>query len=84
MGGTSDLNFQDAEMAEAASICAALVTCIKEGLDCIEIESEAKTIIQMVNKEVGGDATIEFFLHDILYLARTMRSVELFVPRNGN
>lgn len=62
MGG---LYFNTAAMAEAAAIRVALVVCLELGYEEVEIESDSKMIISMVNGECEVDATLECYFHDI-------------------
>ena len=46
--GVAGLLFNNAVMAEAAAIRAALGICIEEGCDVVEIESDSQSLIRML------------------------------------
>ncbi|KAM1773057.1 hypothetical protein ACFX12_042592 [Malus domestica] len=84
-GGSGTGYCHSAAAAEAYVICAALGACIDHGFDDVIIESDAKTIILMLRKEVALDFSIECILGDIEVLAQRLKSVTFaFVPRECN
>ncbi|CAN6587096.1 unnamed protein product [Malus baccata var. baccata] len=63
----------------------ALVKCRDLGSDKVEVESDALSIIQMLNGERSIDARLECLLFDIKALASHIREVKfMFVQRSGN
>ncbi|KAB2617762.1 hypothetical protein D8674_013631 [Pyrus ussuriensis x Pyrus communis] len=78
VGGIGGLFFNNAEMAEAAVICVALMVCIEMGCDEVEIESDSYVIISMLNGEYVVDATLECFIHDIGHLASQLGGEKCF------
>ena len=84
-GGLGSLRFHSAEAAEAAAIRNALSFCLIHKFECVFIESNAKTIVQMITKERVWDYRLDSILGDIEDIARKIPSVEFsFVPRAGN
>ncbi|KAM1736077.1 hypothetical protein ACFX12_014475 [Malus domestica] len=84
-GGSGTGFSHSAAAAEASAIRFALLSCIDHGFDDIIVESDARTIIMMLKKEIVADFSIECILDDIEVLAQKLRSVSFaFVPREGN
>ena len=84
-GGSGGGLCHSAATAEAWAIREALSACEDHGFDNVIIESDAKSIIQMLRKEVPTDFSIECILGDIVNLARSLSSVSFdFVSRMGN
>ncbi|RXH68596.1 hypothetical protein DVH24_030929 [Malus domestica] len=51
-----------------------LQECAKEAIQSIEIETDAKTIVQMINKETRTDASLEDIINDIWNLAQSFQN----------
>ena len=84
-GGVGDLFFNTATMAEATAIYAALLVCTEVGCDEVEVESDSKVIISILNGECMVDATLKYFIHDIGNLVSQLEEVRfVFVKRSGN
>ncbi|XP_050156314.1 uncharacterized protein LOC126630260 [Malus sylvestris] len=84
-GGSGSMSFHSASAAEAAAIRIALEGCLFRGFGNVVIESDAKTIVQMIRKEITQDFRLECILDDIEVLARRMQAVVfVFVPRECN
>ncbi|XP_068309706.1 uncharacterized protein [Pyrus communis] len=73
-GGSRDMYSHSDEMPEATALRAVMQECAKEGIHSIEIETDAKTIVHMINKETGTDASLETMIHDIWNLAQTFQN----------
>ncbi|KAM1233875.1 hypothetical protein ACFX13_003606 [Malus domestica] len=83
--GGSGVGYCHSAAAEAIAIRAALMACIDHGFDDVIIESNARSIILMLKKEVVIDFSIECILGDIEILAQKLMSVSFaFVSREGN
>ncbi|XP_068328217.1 uncharacterized protein [Pyrus communis] len=77
--------FNDAAMVEAAAIRAALVMCRDMHYEMVEIESDALSIINMINRECSIDATLVCFIFFIKNLASQFREVKfMYVQWSGN
>ncbi|KAM2660428.1 hypothetical protein EV2_022844 [Malus domestica] len=84
-GGVGGKFFNDAAMVEAAAIRAALVICRDMHYEMVEIESNALSLINMINEEYSIDANLECFIFDIQNLASQIWEVKfMHVQRNGN
>ncbi|KAM1318319.1 hypothetical protein PS1_003509 [Malus domestica] len=84
-GGSGVGYCHSAAAAEAIAIRAALMACIDHGFDDVIIESNARSIILMLKKEVVIDFSIGCILGDIEILAQKLMSVSFaFVSREGN
>ncbi|KAB2623437.1 ribonuclease H protein [Pyrus ussuriensis x Pyrus communis] len=75
-GGWENLH-RSVEIVEATALRAALQECAKKDIHSIEIETDAKTIMQMINKETGTEASLEDIIHDIWKLAQTFQNATL-------
>ncbi|XP_008392737.1 uncharacterized protein [Malus domestica] len=77
--------FNDAAMVEAAAIRAALVVCRDMHYEMVEIESDALSLINMINGECSIDANLECFIFYIQNLVSQIREVKfMHVQRSGN
>ncbi|XP_050104698.1 uncharacterized protein LOC126584326 [Malus sylvestris] len=84
-GGSGVGYCHSAAAAEAIAIRAALMACIDHRFDDVIIESNARSIILMLKKEVVIDFSIECILGDIDILEQKLMSVSFaFVSREGN
>ncbi|CAN6677227.1 unnamed protein product [Malus baccata var. baccata] len=84
-GGVGGKFFNDAAMVEAAAIRAALLICRDMHYEMVEIESNALSLINMINGECSIDANLECFIFDIQNLASQIRKVKfMHVRRNDN
>ncbi|RXH96620.1 hypothetical protein DVH24_009124 [Malus domestica] len=73
--------FNNAAVVEAAAVRAALIFCWEQGCSKVEIESDAQSLVKMINGEVSTDATFDCNL----FLTPQLEEVKfLFVPRSGN
>ncbi|CAN6577830.1 unnamed protein product [Malus baccata var. baccata] len=73
--------FNNAAVVEAAAVRAALIFCWEQGCSKVEIESDAQSLVKMINGEVSTDATFDCYL----FLTPQLEEVKfLFVPRSGN
>ncbi|KAM2075262.1 hypothetical protein ACFX1T_038167 [Malus domestica] len=85
VGGSGSMRFHSAAAAEAAAIREALEDCLLRGFGNVIIESDAKTIVQMIRNELTQDFRLECLLGDIEFLARRMQAVVfVFVSRESN
>ena len=70
---------------EAAAIRDAIMACSTFGFNKVIIESDAKSIIQMLRKETPIDYSLESILSDIKFLAQNLTGVSfVFVSRKCN
>ena len=84
-GGSGKSRFHSAAAAEAAAIRGALFFCLQKNFDSVIIESDAKSIVQMIRKEVSRDFRIDCLISDIEVLARSLKYVTFSsVPRESN
>ncbi|XP_070679310.1 uncharacterized protein [Malus domestica] len=84
-GGSGSIRFHSAAAAEVAAIREALEDCLLRGFRNVIIESDAKTIVQMIRNELTQDFRLECLLGDIEFLARRMQAVVfIFVSRESN
>ncbi|KAB2631300.1 hypothetical protein D8674_008819 [Pyrus ussuriensis x Pyrus communis] len=84
-GGERGVFYNNAAMAKAAVIRAALMLYTEMGCDEVEIESNSQVIISMLNGGYVVDATLKCFIHDIGHLVSQLRGVRfVFVKRNAN
>nr|XP_028960774.1 uncharacterized protein LOC114825894 [Malus domestica] len=71
--------------AEMLAIRTALEFCVRCGFNSMAIESDAKSIIQMLRNETTPDFSLECIFGDIVTLARGLESVTYeFVSRESN
>ena len=61
-------------MAETTALRVVLQECAKEDIQFIEIETNAKPIVHMINLETGMDASLEGIIHYIWNLAQTFQN----------
>ncbi|CAN6713066.1 unnamed protein product [Malus baccata var. baccata] len=84
-GGSRSMRFHSVATVEAAAIREALEDCLLRGFGNVIIESDAKTIVQMIRNELTQDFRLECLLGDIEFLARRMQAVVfVFVSRESN
>ncbi|XP_009348383.2 uncharacterized protein LOC103940032 [Pyrus x bretschneideri] len=80
-GGAGGCFFNNAAVVEAAAVRAALIFYWEQGCSKVEIESDAQSLVKMINGEVSTDATFDCNL----FLTPQLEEVKfLFVPRSGN
>ncbi|XP_070661237.1 uncharacterized protein [Malus domestica] len=76
---------RSAAAAEMLAIRTALEFCVRCGFNSVAIESDAKSIIQMLWNETTPDFSLECIFGDIVTLARGLESVTYeFVSRESN
>ncbi|XP_050142311.1 uncharacterized protein LOC126618317 [Malus sylvestris] len=89
VGGTGGGYFLSSDMAEAAAIRQGMQMCVLRGLldsgEILEVESDSKGLVQMLNKEIQADVLLEIYLVDIWNLMQSFQSVKfIFTPRQCN
>ncbi|CAN6579067.1 unnamed protein product [Malus baccata var. baccata] len=77
-GGSGSMRFHS---ATAAAIREALEDCLLRGFRNVIIKSDAKTIVQMIIKELTQDFRLECLLGDIEFLARRINKVAHLVAK---
>ena len=84
-GGSWILRFHSAAAAEAAAIRGALEFFLEQNFENVILESDAKSIIQMIRNELPHDFRLDCLLSDIEFLVRRVKSVTfVFVSRESN
>lgn len=61
-GGAGGCFFNIAAVVEAAAVRSALIFCWEQGCSKVEIESDAQSLVKMINGEVSTDATFDCYL----------------------
>ena len=84
-GGSGSCSFNSVAAAEAAAIREALIFCVNQVFEKVIIESDARSIIQMLRMEASHDFSLASLLSDIECLARGLKEVSfVFAPRASN
>ncbi|RXH72059.1 hypothetical protein DVH24_025560 [Malus domestica] len=64
-------------MVEAEAIQAAVLTCIDKGFESVQIESDSKCLVDMLNGKTQLDVVIEGILFYVQWLKQQLRSIEV-------
>ena len=86
VGGNGGEYFLSSDMAEAAAIRHGLEMCVLRGFhasaEVLEVESDLKGLVQILNKEIQVDVLMEVYLVDIWNMMQSFQSVKfIFTPR---
>ncbi|RXH87626.1 hypothetical protein DVH24_034526 [Malus domestica] len=70
---------------EAEALLAALISAVERGFDVIQVETDSKVLVDMLQGKNQPYAVIEGLLYDIKCLQMQLRLVEfIFILRNCN
>ncbi|XP_068328253.1 uncharacterized protein [Pyrus communis] len=89
VGGNGGEYFLSSNMAKAATIKQGLEMCVLRGFhaseEALEVESNSKGLVQMLNKEIQIDVLMEVYLVDIWNMMQSFQSVKfIFTPQQCN
>ncbi|KAM2041182.1 hypothetical protein ACFX16_035024 [Malus domestica] len=83
--GVGNVLCESSLMAEAEAMKAALLACVKKGFRIVQLETDSKVLVDMLNGVLQPEAVMEGILWDIQHIKQQLSSVDfLFTPRACN
>ncbi|XP_068340299.1 uncharacterized protein [Pyrus communis] len=84
-GGVRNVRCVSSVMAETKALRAALVACVERGFGVVQVETDSKVLLDMINGILQPEAVLEGILWDVNHIKQQFYSVQfLYAPRACN